>query len=128
MYFSEHQYHHTNFITINFSNVSLPGYAFTRPKWQELPPPSPARLQVRRLHPAVTSMSKTQSDADASFLNYTLSIKTSEEITTKMISGIAHVNLLVPPGTLDQAHSFYGETLGLSAREVPSLQKGSLAW
>ncbi|KXT09483.1 hypothetical protein AC579_7828 [Pseudocercospora musae] len=45
-----------------------------------------------------------------------------------MISGIAHVNLLVPPGTLDQANAFYGETLGLSAREVPSLQKGSLAW
>ncbi|EME83344.1 uncharacterized protein MYCFIDRAFT_81778 [Pseudocercospora fijiensis CIRAD86] len=45
-----------------------------------------------------------------------------------MISGIAHINLLVPPGTLDQAHEFYGETLGLSAREVPSLQKGSLAW
>ena len=47
---------------------------------------------------------------------------------TALISGLAHVNLLVPPGTLDQANAFYGETLGLKARPVPQLQKGSLAW
>lgn len=45
-----------------------------------------------------------------------------------LISGIAHVNLTVPSGTLDQAHAFYGETLGLKSRPVPELQKGTLAW
>ena len=45
-----------------------------------------------------------------------------------MISGIAHVNLLVPPGTLPQAHAFYGDTLGFHSVPVPILQKGSLAW
>lgn len=45
-----------------------------------------------------------------------------------MITGISHVNLLVPAGTLDQAHEFYVETLGLTAAPVPQLQKGTLAW
>lgn len=45
-----------------------------------------------------------------------------------LISGIAHVNLTVPAGTLDQANTFYGDTLGLAARTVPAAQKGSLAW
>lgn len=45
-----------------------------------------------------------------------------------MISGLAHVNLTVPAGTLDQANAFYGETLGLIARPVPERQKGTLAW
>ena len=45
-----------------------------------------------------------------------------------MITGLAHVNLLVPEGTLDQANDFYGNTLGLTPREVPSLQRGRLAW
>ncbi|WPG98131.1 Glyoxalase/Bleomycin resistance protein/Dihydroxybiphenyl dioxygenase [Acrodontium crateriforme] len=45
-----------------------------------------------------------------------------------MISGLAHVNLTVPPGTLPQATAFYGETLGLKERAVPQLQKGTLAW
>ena len=45
-----------------------------------------------------------------------------------MISGIAHVNILVPPGSLDKAVSFYSGTLGLSSRPVPELQKGTLAW
>ena len=45
-----------------------------------------------------------------------------------MIVGLAHVNLIVPSGTLEQANEFYAETLGLSARPVPSLQKDRLAW
>jgi catechol 2,3-dioxygenase-like lactoylglutathione lyase family enzyme len=44
------------------------------------------------------------------------------------ISGIAHVNLIVPKGTLDLAHEFYGTTLGLTSRAVPSAQQGELAW
>ncbi|KAK3058362.1 hypothetical protein LTR09_001440 [Extremus antarcticus] len=43
------------------------------------------------------------------------------------IQGLAHVNILVPPGTLEQAHAFYGGTLGLRSREVPKLQAGTLA-
>ena len=45
-----------------------------------------------------------------------------------LISGLAHVNLVVPAGTLDKAHAFYGDTLGLKSREVPELQRGTLAW
>jgi hypothetical protein len=45
-----------------------------------------------------------------------------------MISGIAHVNLTVPKGTLEQADVFYGTTLGLTSRPVPQAQKGMLAW
>lgn len=48
--------------------------------------------------------------------------------SNSMISGLAHVNLTVPAGTLDQANAFYGDTLGLTARPVPQLQKGTLAW
>lgn len=45
-----------------------------------------------------------------------------------LITGLAHVNLTVPPGTLEQANAFYGDTLGLKSRPVPQLQKGTLAW
>lgn len=45
-----------------------------------------------------------------------------------MIAGLAHVNLLVPPGTLEQANIFYTETLGLTAVPVPPLQKETTAW
>ncbi|KAN0098178.1 Glyoxalase/Bleomycin resistance protein/Dihydroxybiphenyl dioxygenase [Hyaloscypha variabilis] len=45
-----------------------------------------------------------------------------------MITGIAHVNLTVPPGTLEQAAEFYGNTLGFTRVAVPVLQKDSLAW
>ena len=45
-----------------------------------------------------------------------------------MIVGLAHVNLIVPEGTMAQANEFYGEILGLSPRPVPALQKDSLAW
>ena len=45
-----------------------------------------------------------------------------------MITGLAHINLLVPPGTLDQAYTIYEETLGLTAVPVPPLQKGTIAW
>ncbi|KAJ5628199.1 hypothetical protein N7490_010427 [Penicillium lividum] len=45
-----------------------------------------------------------------------------------MIQGIAHVNLSVHPGTLDDAQEFYGKTLGLTPTPVPELQKGTLLW
>lgn len=45
-----------------------------------------------------------------------------------MISGIAHVNLTVPPKTLDQAEEFYAHTLGFTRAPVPKLQKDTLAW
>jgi len=45
-----------------------------------------------------------------------------------MITGIAHVNLTVPRGTLDDASAFYGETLGFHPVAVPEKQKGQLAW
>lgn len=45
-----------------------------------------------------------------------------------MISGLAHVNLVVPSGSLSSAHAFYGDTLGLISSPVPALQHGRLAW
>jgi len=45
-----------------------------------------------------------------------------------LITGLAHVNLLIPAGKLEQAREFYGKTLGLTAVPVPVLQKDSLAW
>nr|OQO21922.1 hypothetical protein B0A51_13022 [Rachicladosporium sp. CCFEE 5018] len=45
-----------------------------------------------------------------------------------MISGILHINLLVPPGTLNHAQVFYGDTLGLTPRAVPVHMNGRLAW
>ncbi|KAM0808827.1 hypothetical protein AB5N19_09170 [Seiridium cardinale] len=45
-----------------------------------------------------------------------------------LITGIAHVNLSIPPGSLEHAKAFYGETLGLTARAVPVAQIDSLAW
>ncbi|KAA8646465.1 putative glyoxalase family protein [Aspergillus tanneri] len=45
-----------------------------------------------------------------------------------MITGISHINLLVPEGTLDQARRFYCDTLGLTSVPVPSLQKHTTAW
>lgn len=45
-----------------------------------------------------------------------------------MITGIAHVNLTVKPGTLEQAEEFYGTTLTLSSAPVPELQFGTILW
>ncbi|KAI0812961.1 hypothetical protein GGR55DRAFT_638505 [Xylaria sp. FL0064] len=45
-----------------------------------------------------------------------------------MITGLHHINLVVPPASLDHAAAFYGETLGLTPRAVPALQKGTLLW
>ncbi|KAH8593916.1 hypothetical protein B0O99DRAFT_514842 [Bisporella sp. PMI_857] len=45
-----------------------------------------------------------------------------------MITGIAHVNLTVPPGTLEHAAAFYATTLGFTRIAVPVLQKDELAW
>ncbi len=45
-----------------------------------------------------------------------------------LITGIAHVNLVVPRDSLDAAHAFYGDTLGFTAATVPVLQRGTLAW
>lgn len=45
-----------------------------------------------------------------------------------MITGLHHINLLVPPHTLPAATAFYTTTLGLTPRPVPSLQAGTLAW
>ncbi|KAK4161889.1 hypothetical protein QBC43DRAFT_216777 [Cladorrhinum sp. PSN259] len=44
------------------------------------------------------------------------------------IAGLHHVNVIVPPGTLDAALEFYGNTLGLTPRAVPASQEGMLAW
>ncbi|KAK0750045.1 hypothetical protein B0T18DRAFT_408107 [Schizothecium vesticola] len=45
-----------------------------------------------------------------------------------MITGLHHVNILVPPGTLPHATLFYGTTLALTSTPVPAAQTHSLAW
>jgi hypothetical protein len=45
-----------------------------------------------------------------------------------LITGLAHINVTVPPSTLNAAGKFYGTTLGLTPRPVPAAQKDSLAW
>lgn len=45
-----------------------------------------------------------------------------------MITGLAHANLLVPEGMLQDAYEFYEGTLGLKAVPVPELQRGTIAW
>ncbi|KAF3048823.1 hypothetical protein E8E11_006475 [Didymella keratinophila] len=45
-----------------------------------------------------------------------------------MITGLHHINLVVPPQTLHLANEFYATTLGLTPRPVPQLQRDTLAW
>lgn len=45
-----------------------------------------------------------------------------------LITGLHHVNLTIPHGTLPLAKSFYATTLGLSPRAVPAHQADELAW
>lgn len=45
-----------------------------------------------------------------------------------MITGIHHINLVVPAQTLHLATAFYADTLGLTPRPVPALQRSTLAW
>lgn len=50
---------------------------------------------------------------------------TSEE---PLITGLHHINLTIPHGTLHLATSFYATTLGLAPRAVPAAQAHELAW
>lgn len=45
-----------------------------------------------------------------------------------MITGIHHINLVIPAGTLPLATEFYSSTLGLTQIPVPQLQRDTLAW
>lgn len=45
-----------------------------------------------------------------------------------MITGIAHINLTVPEGSLHLADEFYRDTLGLKKVPVPKAQQNTLAW
>lgn len=46
----------------------------------------------------------------------------SQPATEPLITGLHHINLTIPHGTLDQAKSFYATTLGLTSRPVPAAQ------
>jgi hypothetical protein len=41
---------------------------------------------------------------------------------------LQHVNLAVPPGTLELATQFYGGVIGFGSDPVPHLQRDSLLW
>lgn len=53
---------------------------------------------------------------------------TAQATTEPLITGLHHINLTIPHGTLDQAKSFYATTLGLTSRPVPAAQTHELAW
>jgi hypothetical protein len=53
---------------------------------------------------------------------------TGEVQPRALISGIAHVNLIVTAGGLSAAQEFYGGTLGLTSVPVPKTSVGKLAW
>lgn len=48
--------------------------------------------------------------------------------TEPLITGLHHINLTIPHGSLHHATSFYGTTLGLTPRPVPAAQTHELAW
>lgn len=58
----------------------------------------------------------------------TQDLKDTASRSKMSITGIAHVNLTVLPGTLPLAKKFYDEVLGLTSVPVPALQKDHLAW
>lgn len=45
-----------------------------------------------------------------------------------LITGLHHVNITIPDGSLPLAKSFYATTLGLTPRPVPAAQVHELAW
>ena len=49
-------------------------------------------------------------------------------MSEEFISGLHHVNLLVPPNSLPLANSFYSGVLGFSTTPVPNSSKTHLAW
>lgn len=53
---------------------------------------------------------------------------TGEIESSRLISGIAHVNLIIQSGDLPAAKEFYGHTLGLISVPVPKAMEGRLAW
>jgi len=53
---------------------------------------------------------------------------TGEAHPRALISGIAHINLIVPAGGLSAAQEFYSGTLGLTSVPVPKASVGKLAW
>ena len=53
---------------------------------------------------------------------------TGESQPSGLISGIAHINLIVQAGDLPAAHQFYGATMGLTSVPVPKSMEGKLAW
>lgn len=53
---------------------------------------------------------------------------TGEAHPRALISGIAHINLIVPAGGLGAAQEFYSGTLGLTSVPVPKASVGKLAW
>lgn len=68
-------------------------------------------------------MSEPQSDASSIDDSSLYSID-----DVPLISGLHHVNLLVPPNTLHLAKAFYCGILGLDAATVPQSAKAHLAW
>lgn len=64
-------------------------------------------------------------------MSETSSISSSEcsfEDEEPLISGLDHVNLLVPPHTLNLAKAFYTGVLGLGQAQVPKSKQAHLAW
>lgn len=89
------------------------------------PPRTPRVLEKYNISPSVAlTLLQTPFQNEKEVLGSLLSHFT----TSIMISGIAHINLTVTPGTLAQAEEFYVKTLGLTSAPVPELQIGTICW
>lgn len=74
--------------------------------------------------------SVSSSDSEVSGYSSSTSLSDVEVCGDSLISGLDHVNLLVPCQTLHLAHAFYAGSLGLSPIPVPSScpYKGLVGW
>lgn len=101
-----------------------------RVKYQQLPPlyRSNQTLQIPKMSSRNTSVSSLNSDASG--YSSSTSFSDADICEESLISGLDHVNLLVPCQTLHLAHAFYSGSLGLSPIPVPSSNpfKGLVGW
>lgn len=78
----------------------------------------------------MSTRSTSVSSLESQSVDYSSPTDSSDfgDMEEPLISGLHHVNLLVPPNTLHLARGFYTGTLGLQPAAVPASCKAHLAW
>lgn len=79
---------------------------------------------------SIRNSSVSSQDSDASGYSSSTSLSDVDVCEESLISGLDHVNLLVPCQTLHLAHAFYAGSLGLKSLPVPASCpfKGLVGW